>query len=40
MVVFLVLLAVTAVAAIAGALALTVTDGYGRTPQRAYARTI
>lgn len=32
--------AATAVAAIAGAISLTVTDGYGRMPQRSYARAI
>jgi len=40
MVVFLVLLIATAVTAVAGALALTVTDGYGRVPERTYVRTI
>lgn len=40
MVVFLALLAATAVAAIAGAVSLTVTDGYGRVPTRSYARAI
>ncbi|MEI3868002.1 MULTISPECIES: hypothetical protein [unclassified Microbacterium] len=40
MVVFLALLAATAVAAIAGAVSLTVTDGYGRVPARSYARAI
>ncbi|WJL96921.1 hypothetical protein QSU92_07075 [Microbacterium sp. ET2] len=40
MVVFFALLAATAVAAIAGAVSLTVTDGYGRVPARRYARTI
>ena len=40
MFVLLALLVVTSVAAIAGAIALTVTDGYGRTPQRSFARAI
>lgn len=40
MLVFLLLLAVTVVAAIAGAVALTVTDGYGRVPQRSFVRTV
>ena len=40
MVALLVLLTATAFAAIAGALALTVTDGYGRIPERSYARSI
>ena len=40
MVVLLVLLTATSVAAIAGALTLTVTDGYGRVPRRTYVRTI
>ncbi|NYF16666.1 hypothetical protein HDC37_001491 [Microbacterium sp. AK009] len=40
MVVFFALLAATAVAAIAGAVSLTVTDGYGRVPTRTYARVI
>jgi hypothetical protein len=40
MFVLLALLAATAVAAIAGAISLTVTDGYGRMPQRSYARAI
>jgi hypothetical protein len=40
MLVFLLLLAVTAVAAIAGAVALTMTDGYGRIPQRSFLRTV
>jgi hypothetical protein len=40
MVALLVLLSATAVAAIAGALTLTVTDGYGRVPQRTHVRAI
>ena len=34
------ILIVDSVAAIAGALTLTVTDGYGRVPRRTYVRTI
>ncbi|WP_282448806.1 hypothetical protein [Microbacterium kunmingense] len=40
MVVFFALLITTAVAAIAGAVTLTLTDGYGRVPTRTYARVI
>ena len=40
MIALLVLLSATAVAAVAGALALTVTDGYGRIPERTYVRVI
>ncbi|MGC5172540.1 hypothetical protein ACPW96_01270 [Micromonospora sp. DT81.3] len=40
MVALLVLLSATAVAAVAGALTLTVTDGYGRIPERTYVRVI
>jgi len=40
MVALLVLLATTAVAAIAGALALAATDGYGRVPERTFVRVI
>jgi hypothetical protein len=40
MVALLVLLTATSVAAIVGALTLTVTDGYGRAPRRTYVRTI
>jgi len=40
MVFFTVLLAVGAIAAIAGTVTLTMTDGYGRVPDRTFARTI
>jgi hypothetical protein len=40
MVALLVLLTATAVTAIAGALALTVTDGYGRVPEQTYSRAL
>jgi hypothetical protein len=40
MLVLLVLLSATAVAAVAGALALTATDGYGRIPERTHVRVI
>jgi len=40
MVALLVILSATAIAAVAGALTLTVTDGYGRIPERTYVRVI